>query len=60
MTARRGGRLAAPYVVTVRMEHFVNVHAYTEEDARRKALKAICERWGVGRDPIVTEVEAVE
>lgn len=45
------------YVVSVTQEHFVNVRARDEAQARERAIKAIRERWGGGRNPQIIEVE---
>lgn len=45
------------YVVTIIQEHFVNVSARDEKAAASKAIDALNQRWGDGRNPVVTEVE---
>lgn len=45
------------FVVTATAEHFVNVKARDEEQARSRALNALEQRWGVGRNITITEVE---
>lgn len=54
--AERRGPLAE-YVVTITQEHFVNVRAADEEEAGKRALKQLADRWGPGLNPVVTEVE---
>lgn len=54
-----GKPVLSPYVVTVQMEHFVNVRATDIEDAGRRAVEELQRRFYVGRGLTqVTEVEA--
>lgn len=53
------------FVVTVELEHFVNVRAVDEDQASKRALDDLSKRFGVGRAAVnsrarVTEVETYD
>lgn len=54
---RNGKPVQTEFVVTATAEHFVTVKAIDEEQARHRAAEALRNRWGVGRNITITEVE---
>lgn len=59
ITHKNGKQIKSDYVVTVTQEHFVNVRASDDEEAQRRAIDVIRDRWGGGRNPQVIEVELI-
>lgn len=47
------------FIVTVKQDHFVTVKAVDSDQAACRALKAIVDQFGDGRNPTVAEVERV-
>lgn len=56
----RHRRVNNDYVVTILMEHFVTVEAVDEDQAKRRAIEKIKDRWTGGIRPKVKKVEELK
>lgn len=54
---RNGKKVRHDYIVTIRRDHFVDVHATDPADAERRALEEVQKRWGAGSNIEVVSVE---
>jgi hypothetical protein len=59
MTNRNGKTVLHDFVITATAEHFVTVRAVDPDQARKRGLRALEGRWGVGRNITITEVEVL-